>query len=57
MQLNNIRVAYTGKHLENKMARPPRIELGSQASEAYVISIGPRARIRKQQQLLLYKAA
>jgi hypothetical protein len=30
------------------MARPPRIELGSQASEAYVISIGPRA----QQKLL-----
>lgn len=32
-----------------KVARPPRIELGSQASEAYVISIGPRA-----QQKLLY---
>lgn len=28
------------------MARPPRIELGSQASEAYVISIGPRAHIK-----------
>lgn len=27
------------------MARPPRIELGSQASEAYVISIGPRAHV------------
>ncbi len=33
-------------YYEIRMARPPRIELGSQASEAYVISIGPRAHMK-----------